>query len=262
MNIIVCMKQTPDTETLIRLKDDKTDINREGVNYIINPYDEFSIEEAIRIKEKFGEGNVTLISIGNNVTEQLRKGIAMGADNAISIWDDSIEVWDSSIIAKILAKAIGQIPFDIVFCGRQAIDDDASQVGARVAALLNIPQVCVINKLEIADDKKTAVAHRMIEGGTEVLETSLPALFTSQKGLNEPRYPTISAIMKSKKKEIKNMSLADLGLNQNDVDKSAAKLKMTDMDLPLKRQAGKIIEMSDNAVETLVKLLKEEAKVI
>lgn len=262
MNIIVCMKQTPDTETLIRLKDDKSDINREGVNYIINTYDEFSIEEAIRIKEKFSEGTITLVSIGNNIQEQLRKGIAMGADNAVSIWDDSIEVWDSFVIAKILAKAIQQIPYDIIFCGKQAIDDDSSQVGARLAALLNIPQICVINKLEIADDKKSAVAHRMVEGGIEILETSLPALFTSQKGLNEPRYSTVSAIMKAKKKEIKNMTLADIGMNAGEVDKSAAKLKIADMDLPPKRQAGKLIEMSDTAVEKLVTLLKEEAKVI
>ena len=257
MNIVVCLKQTFDTEAKIAL-DSKGNIDSNGVNLVINPYDEFAVEEALKLKEKFG-GEVTLVSMGSDrVQESLRTALAMGCDQAILVNDPAIENPDEWVTAEILAKAISQIPHDIILTGRIAVDDGSSQVAVRLADTLSIPSVSSIIKLEVEENK--AVATREIDGGTEIIEVSLPAVFTAQKGLNIPRYPSMMGIMKAKKKEIKILTLADLGLSAADLPR---KMNVTKFSLPSARTGGKKVqgEAADVARE-LARLLREEAKVI
>lgn len=258
MNIVVCMKQTPDTEAKIVLQADGKDVEKDKFKYIISTYDELAVEEGIRLKEKFG-GTVTVVTVGTEKThEQLRTALAMGADSAIQIWDSSLEKADSYVIAKLLSKAIQSNGFDIVLCGQKAIDTGASLVGGMVAEMLNIPQAYLVTKLEALDEKKV-LAHRQIEGGEEVLEVNLPALITAQRGLNTPRFPKLPDIMKAKKKELKTLGLADLGLSADDV---APKVITEEVSLPPAKKAGKIFTNGTSDVAELVKLLREEAKVI
>ncbi len=265
MNIVVCMKQVPDTETRIRLKPDLSDIETEGIKYIINPYDEFAIEEALRIKERFGQGLVTLITLGpQRATEALRTGLAMGADEAIHINDPFFEGCDQYITAKALARAIKNIPYDLILCGRQAIDDDSAQVYAYIAEFLDIPYVSFVIKLEILQDRKSLIAHRVIEGGAfEVVESPLPAIISATKGLNEPRYASLPGIMKAKKKEIKNLTASDLGFTQDEGGSRGSRIKIKKYYYPPERKPGRIIEGEpEDAVRELVRLLREEAKII
>lgn len=256
MKILVCLKQTFDTEAKITL-DSNGKIDRKGVSMIINPYDEFAVEEALKIVEKDG-GQVTVISVGDQQAQDaLRQALAMGADDAVLV-DVGDKELDEYSTATILAKAISGMEYDLVLGGFRAIDDGSAQVAGRVAEILNIPVVNVVTKLEVAGGK--AVATREIEGGNEVVEVSLPAVITAQKGLNEPRYPSMKGIMKAKKKPLAKKTLADLGLDDSQV---APKVKAISFSLPEARQAGKIIpgEAAEAAAE-LAKLLREEAKVI
>jgi electron transfer flavoprotein beta subunit len=250
MNIIVCVKQTPDTETRIKIAGDKKNIDSAGINWILNPYDEFAVEEALRIKEKQAGSIVTVISVGPERTiSALRTAIAMGADEAILIKTGDIAM-DSLAVAKGLAEVIKTMPYDLVLFGKQAVDDDNLQVGPMVATILNLPCVTAIQELVLQDRKATA--KRAIEGGIEVTETSLPAVFTAEKGLNEPRYPALRGIMMAKKKTIQEKQIA--------VD--PAKIKTVNSEYPPSRTAGKIVGNGPEAVPELVKLLTEQAKVI
>ncbi len=257
MNIIVCLKQTFDTEAKIVL-DGKGNIDSTGVNLVINPYDEFAIEEGLKLKEQFG-GEVTVVSMGGErVTEAIRTALAMGCDKGVLISDPAIESPDEWMAAEILSKAIEQLPYDVILTGRIAVDDGSSQVAVRMADSLNLPSVSSILKLDVDGNKATVV--REIDGGTESLEVELPALFTAQKGLNIPRYPSMMGIMKAKKKEIKITTLDDLGL---DLTTMPRKMSTPKFSLPSARQGGRKIdgEPADVARE-LAKLLREEAKVI
>ena len=263
MNVIVCMKQVPDTETLIRVKPDGSGIVTEDIKYVMNPYCEFAVEEALRIREKFG-GQSVLITMGPpRAVEALRTGLAMGADRAIHLNDPAFEGADGFTTAKALAEVIRKESYDLILCGKQAVDDDMAQVGQSLAELLNLPHVTLITKLEIFPDQKKARATREIEGGREVVEVSLPAVFTCQKGLNEPRYASLPGIMKAKKKEIKPINLAALGLPADQVGSAGAKIKIRRYFPPPSRAAGKMIsgEVAEVARQ-LVKLLREEAKVV
>jgi electron transfer flavoprotein beta subunit len=264
VEIIVCVKQVPDTESIIKIKPDGSDIIRDDLKYIVNPHDEYGIEEALKIKEKSG-GTVTIISLGpDKAIEAIRTGLAMGADKAIHLNDQAFEGSDAFSTAKAMASALKDVPYDLIFCGRQAVDDDLSQVGASLAEFLGIPQVSLIQKLEISDDQKSATVERQVEGGIEVIKVSLPAVLIAQKGLNEPRYASLPGIMKAKKKPVDAKDLAALGLNQDSVGKDGAKTKIITLTSPPVRQAGKIIEGEgpQETVPALVKLLKEEAKLI
>jgi electron transfer flavoprotein beta subunit len=264
VDIVVCMKQVPDTETKIQVNPQGTGILTEGIKYVMNPYDEFAVEEALRIKEKFG-GTVTIVSMGpQRATEAIRTALAMGADKGVHLNDAAFEGADSYATAKALAAAIKKLPFQILLTGKQAVDLDNSQVFAALAEMLGIPHVSVVTKLEIAADGKSAVAEREIEGGAkEVIQVSLPALFAAQKGLNEPRYASLPGIMKAKKKPIDLVDLAKSGLAATDVGEKGSKLKITRFSLPPERQAGKILEGEPEQVAAqVVKLLREEAKVI
>ena len=265
MKIIVPIKQVPDTATRIRIRPDALGIESEGVTYIISPYDEFALEESLRIKEKLAQGEVVVITLGPaKAKEALRSALAMGADRAVHLIDPAFEAGDPMANARALAAAIKTMPFDLIFCGRQAIDDDSAQVGPMLAEFLGLPQVCLVMKVELAPDRKTATVHRQIEGALEVIEVPLPAVLTAQKGLNEPRYPSLKGIMGAKKKEIKDVSLADLGLPAAQVGLAGSHVRIAQMILPPPRPAGKVIEGADvqEKVRTLVKLLREEAKAI
>jgi electron transfer flavoprotein beta subunit len=257
MNIIVTVKQTFDTEAKIAL-DSAGNIDGAGVNLVINPYDEFAIEEALKLKEQFG-GEVTVVSVGGEqATESVRTALAMGCDKAVRIDDPALANADEWALAEALAKAVAQLPYDLVLSGRIAVDDGSSQVAVRLAEVLGIPSVSSILELKIDGD--TATVTREIDGGTELIEVKLPVLLTAQKGLNEPRLPSMRGIMGAKKKEIAVKSLADIGLDANEATPKMSVLKYS---LPEPRAGGKIIpgEAADSASE-LARLLHDEAKVI
>ena len=264
MNIVVCMKQVPDTEAQIRVKPDGSGIVESDIKFVMNPYDEFGVEEALQIKEKLG-GSVTLVCLGpDRAVEAIRTGLAMGADKAVHLDDPAFGGGDPISTAKALAAAIKGMEYDLIFCGKQAIDDDSSMVGSALAEMLGIPQVSVVTKVELSDDGKSAKVNRQIIGGEEVLEMPLPAVLSAQKGLNEPRYASLPGIMKAKKKEVKPIKVGDLELDTGVVGAAGAKTKILKMTSPPQRAAAKMIE-GESAEETapqLAKLLREEAKVI
>jgi len=258
--IIVCVKQTFDTEAKIVLEDGK--ISDKGVKLITNPYDEFAVEEAIRIKEKTG-CEVVLICVGaETAQEAMRYCLAMGADRGIHLKDEAFLNGDEKSAAAALAKAIEKEgDYDLILCGQVAIDDGSSQVPQRVAELLDIPQVTIATKLELEDDK--AKVTREADGGNEIWETELPAVITAQRGLNEPRYPSLPNIMKAKKKEIKNYTPDEIDADPDEIGANGAGTEVLEYFLPPQREAGKIFEGEiDDCVKQLVEALKEEAKVI
>ena len=257
MNIYVLLKRTFDTEEKIVLSGEQ--INEDGAEFIINPYDEYAVEEALRVRESHG-GVVTVISVGSEDSEtQLRTALAMGADKAVLIHtEEELEYGDQVTTSKILAAFLKDKKVDLILSGNVAIDEGSGQVGPRVAELLGIPYVTTITKLEIKETNVTVV--RDIEGDSEVIEASLPLLVTSQQGLNEPRYPSLPGIMKAKKKPLDHLELDDLDL---DVDDVQAKTKVIEIFLPPKKEAGRVLEGElALQVKELVNLLHTEAKVI
>lgn len=255
MNIAVCIKQTFDSEAPVSV-DSKGNIDDNGVNLVINTYDEYAIEEAVRIKEKFG-GEITVITVGaKRAQEALRTALAMGADKAVLINDPLLAKADEWVIANVLAKVVASLSYDIVFTGQMSIDGGSGQVGTRLSEQLNIPSVTNIIKLTI--DGTAALAKRETDEGTQELKVNLPALFTTQKGLNDPRYPTIMGIMKSKKKEVKEVCLQDMDIAKEDL---VPRMTVEKYAGPEVRQAGRKLEGSPaQQVAELVNLLKTEVK--
>lgn len=257
MNIFVLMKRTFDTEEKIVIQNGK--VSEEGAEFIINPYDEYAIEEAIQVRDQHG-GEVTVVTVGNEDAEkELRTALAMGADKAVLInIEDDVENRDQYTTAKVLAEYLKDKEADLILAGNVAIDGGSGQVGPRVAELLGIPYVTTITKLEINGTNVKVV--RDVEGDEEVIETSLPLLVTAQQGLNEPRYPSLPGIMKAKKKPLEELELDDLDLEEEDVE---AKTKTIEIFLPPKKEAGKILQGDiSEQVKELVSLLHTEAKVI
>jgi electron transfer flavoprotein beta subunit len=264
VNIIVCLKQVPDTESQIKVAADAKDIVKDDLKWVMNPYDEFGVEEALRIKEKMG-GQVTVVGLGpKRVTESIRTALAMGADKGILISDPVLEGSDAIATAKALSAAIKANPYDIIFTGQRGVDDDNGLVGAALAEYLGIPHMSIIVKVEVSQDGKSVKCHRPVEGQTLVIESSLPALITAQKGLNEPRYASLPGIMKAKKKPLEEKTLANLGLNPSEFGEGARNLKVIELTPPPARKAGKIVpgDTPDDKARELVKLLHEEAKII
>ncbi|MEW4222135.1 electron transfer flavoprotein subunit beta/FixA family protein [Rossellomorea marisflavi] len=257
MNIYVLLKRTFDTEEKISIQNGR--IAEDGAEFIINPYDEYAVEEAIQVRDNHG-GDVTVITVGGEESEkQLRTALAMGADKAVLInTEDDLDHGDQFTTATILAQYLKDQEVDLILAGNVAIDGGSGQVGPRVAEQLDIPFVTTITKLEIAGE--TVTVTRDVEGDSEVIETSLPLLVTAQQGLNEPRYPSLPGIMKAKKKPLEELELDDLDLEEEDVE---AKTKTIEMYLPPKKEAGRVLE-GDVAVQVneLVQLLRTEAKVI
>ena len=256
MNIVACVKQVPDTEAQIKVKPDGSGIEEGGIKWVMNPYDEFAVEEALKLKEKSG-GEVTVVSVGPaRAMETIRTALAMGADKGIHISDPTLDGADGYTTASALAAAIKGIPHDIIFCGQRAIDDDSAQVGAILAELLGIPQVTVVTKFELTDGAVKVI--RPIEGAQLLIGCPLPALVTAQKGLNEPRYASLPGIMKAKKKPVDVKDAAALGVS------AQSKARVVRFVPPPARAAGKIVCGDDPAAKAaeLARLLREEAKVI
>jgi electron transfer flavoprotein beta subunit len=267
MKLIVCIKQVPATESRLTMKQDGTDIERAGLGFIVNPYDEFALEEALRITERLGAGDVTVLSLRPSAAqkpeEALRTCLAMGADKAIVLSDPTFEGGDSYTTSLVLAAALRRLSFDLLLFGKQAVDDDGGAVGIQTSELLGIPHVAVVNKLDVRADARTILAHRQIEGGLEVVEAPLPALITCQKGLNEPRYPSLPGIMKAKQKPLEIWNRETIGLAPEAVGAAGAKLRVVRLESPPPRPAGRLIPGdAAAAVKELVRLLHEEAKVI
>ena len=257
MKIFVCLKQVPDTETRIQIKADKSGIEENGVKWVMNPYDEYAVEEALKIKEAKGAGSVTVVSVGpkSRVVECLRTAMAMGADDAIVI--DSPEALDPFTTAKALALAIQKEgAFDLVIAGKLAIDDNAASVPQIVAEFLGVPHVTVVTKLVTDAGIK---AEREVEGGArEIFTVDGPCVLSTNKGLNTPRYASLPGIMKAKKKPLKEIALSDLG-----VDNAKIKTRYKDFALPPAKPAVKMIPGEPEAqAKELVRLLMEEAKIL
>lgn len=257
MNIYVLMKRTFDTEEKISISNGQ--ISEDGAEFIINPYDEYAIEEAIQVRDEHG-GEITVVTVGGEEGEkQLRTALAMGADKAVLInTEDDVENGDQFTTAKILSEFLKDKEADLILAGNVAIDGGSGQVGPRVAEQLNIPYVTTITSLEINGETVTVV--RDVEGDSETIETSLPLLVTAQQGLNEPRYPSLPGIMKAKKKPLDELEIDDLDLEEEDVE---AKTKTIEIFLPKEKEAGKILEGElDDQVKELVELLHTQAKVV
>lgn len=263
MKILVFIKQVADTEARILIKSDKTSLEIEN-KYNMNFFDEFAVEEAIKIKEKSKETLVAVCTYGpKRAIEALRTAIAMGVDQAFLLDNNSLNGDDPLITAKILAGFAKQGGFDFILCGRQAIDDESSNIGAMVAEFLGIPHVSSIMKLDIIDEKK-ALVESEIEGGRETIEVQLPALFTVQKGMNEPRVPLITGVMKAMKANIPLIDPYSLGLTREMIDTCAAKTNVLYYETPQDRPPVRIIEGNtpEEKVKALITILKEEAKVL
>ncbi|HXL53081.1 MAG TPA: electron transfer flavoprotein subunit beta/FixA family protein [Gemmatimonadales bacterium] len=250
MKIAVCVKRVPDSETRVKIASDGKSLDEAGVKFILNPYDEFAVEEALRRKENAGSGEVVVIALGPTAAQEtIRTALAMGADRGILLQADRIPV-DGLAVAQALAAELKGAGFDLILFGKMAIDDYNHQVGPMVAELLDLPCVTTVSHLEIEGGK--GVAEREIEGGVEVVEFPLPAVLTTDKGLNEPRYPALKGIMAAKKKpmEVKPTPLA------------VGDLEIVALTLPPERTEGRIVGEGAAAVPELVRLLREEAKVL
>lgn len=260
MNILVFIKRVPDTESRIRIRHETQSIIEDGLNFVASPYDEFAVEEALRLKEAKG-GAVRVVSVGRDeAVAVLRKCLAMGADEAVLVKDDAPETYDGLRTARVIARTVERkfAGADLLLFGKQAVGTDNSQVPSMVAELLGLPQASVVTKLEI--DGATGTAWREVEGGMEKVVFSLPAVVSAQKGLNEPRYETLKGIMAAKKKEIPVVRLEELGLTAEEL---GPKVVITGLDVPPQRQAGRILqgEPAETARE-LAALLRNEAKVV
>jgi electron transfer flavoprotein beta subunit len=259
MKILVAIKQVPDTATQVKIAADAKSIETAGITWIVSPYDEFALEEALRIKEKRGQGEVVAVTLGpERAKEALRSCLAMGADRAVHVNDPAFNDADTLTTARALAAVIKQEQPGLVLVGRQAIDDDMGAVGAQLAEVLGWPCAYWIMEDTIDADGKTVKTARQVEGGLEVFEIPLPAVLAAQKGLNEPRYPTLKGIMGAKKKEIKDMKAGDLGLAAE-----PPQLAITNLEALPPRPPGRIVEGDiATAVKELVRSLREDAKAI
>lgn len=249
MNTIVCMKRVPDSATRVRVTPDGSGLDPAGVKYVVNPYDEFALEDAIRRKEAAGEGSVTVIALGpRQSAESIRQALAMGADEGVLLACEGSH--DALPVARALADEIRDRAYDLVLFGKQAIDDDNMQVPQMVAEFLGIPCATVVVELEI--EGREATARREVEGGHEVLEFPLPAVVSAQKGLNEPRYPSLKGIMAAKRKP----------LEVREVTLEAPTIDFVCLEEPPAPAAGRIVGEGADAVSELVRALREEAGVL
>ena len=264
MNSFVSVAYVPDTETRIKIGPDGKSIDEADVKWIVSPYDEYALEEALRIKEGKGAGTVTVASVGpERAKTGLRECLARGADDAIWVDAGGVGFLDALGVAKALAavaKDAKGVAYDFYWFGQKGVGYDESLVGPMFAELLGVPHVGSIIQLELGDGKITA--HREIEGAHEVVECTLPVVLTAQKGLNEPRYASLKGIMAAKKKPIAEKKLAELGVPE--ADPAQAKTRWRKLELPPARQAVKLVPADDPAAagKELVRLLREEAKVI
>lgn len=279
MKIIVIVSQTQDTEAKISVASSGDTIDTTSMKWVLNPYDEFAVEEALRTKEQFG-GEVVLVTMGPaRCLGALRTGLAMGADSAVHIKDDNFEFSDNYAIGKIIANEIKDLgEYDLIFTGFKIIDDESVQVGIHIAEELGIPHVALVSRVvKIDPDQKRITCRKEIDGGHVIVDVPMPALITCPDAMNEPRYASLPGIMKAKKKPLKEVTLDDInlegiGLSRESLGKDGARVKTTNIRVPQIERKLKLITgkaspavKGDEIVESaheLLKLLREEAKVI
>lgn len=257
MNSVVCISHVPDTEA--RIKVAGKGVDETGLKFIVSPYDEYALEEAIRIKDAKG-GDVTVLTFGpDRAAQGLRECLARGATKAIHIKGD-VATADALGIARVLTAAVKTVPHDLVFFGKQGVGTDNGLVGPMVAELLGYPQANVVTKLEVGESKITV--HREIEAAEEIIEASMPAVITAQKGLNEPRYASLKGIMAAKKIPIDTRSVGDLGLQDTEIFNQ--RVVMVSLELPPEKSGGRKIDGSDPAAaaKEILKYIREEAKAL
>ncbi len=248
MKILVFVNHVPDTETKVKVGPDGRTIDPAGINFMLSPYDEYAVEEGLKLREKF-TGEVVVVSLGSDANkEALRKALAMGCDKAVLLKDASQR--DSFSVARGLAEFAKEYAADIILVGKQSIDYDSAQVGGLVAEMLGIPSISVVVKLVVSDG--AVVAEREIEGGHEVVHSKLPVLIMAQKGLNQPRYPSLKGIMDAKRKQIEERAAAP----------AESVVEVVAMKRPPSKPQGRIVGSDASAVPELVRLLREEAKVL
>jgi len=261
MNIVVCIKQVPSTETKIRINTQTGFVDTSEVEWVINPYDEYAIETGLRMRERLGDSTVTVLTFGPERTKTaLKTALAMGCDRAVQVSDSGVEHVDALSRARILAAAVRREPFDLVLCGKQAVDDDMAFVPQALAHFLGIPHTAVVPEVEVEPGKDEIVCRREVEGATEVVHVKRPCLVTIQKGKYEPRYPTLKLMMAAKKKEIPAVTVGELGLAP---DSLTSGIEYLGDRLPPGRKPGRKLEGDpQSVVPELVRLLHEEAKVL
>jgi electron transfer flavoprotein beta subunit len=250
MKIVVCIKRVPDSETRVKIATDGKSLDEAGVKFVMNPYDEFAVEEALRRKEKAGAGEVVIVALGLAAAQEtIRTALAMGADRGVLLQTDKVPA-DSFDTARLIAAELKTGTWDLILFGRMAIDDYNHQVGVLVAELLGLPCVSAVSHLDL--DGSKGVAEREIEGGIEVVEFPLPAVLTVDKGLNEPRYPALKGIMAAKKKPLEVKA----------VQAGAGAIEVAALTPPPERKEGRIVGEGAGAVPELIRVLREEAKVL
>ena len=262
MKILVCVKRVPDTSALIKVSADGKSVDLSGVEHVVAPFDEFGLEEALKLKEAEG-GEVVAVTVGDEASEeQLRSCLALGADRAVIVKDPAADGSDGLGIARMLAGVIAREAPDIVFLGKQATDTDSHAMGAQLSVLTSRPFASAINSLELSGG--TLKVTRPIEGGAEVIEMALPAILSAEKGLNEPRYATLKGIMMAKKKPIDAVTLADLGVDAGTVGEGARRVVIEGVTPPPSRSAGQVIKdvTPEEAAKQQLTLLRDEAKAI
>lgn len=255
MKIATCIKQVPDTEIQPRINPDGSGVNTSNITkFVISPYDEYGVTEAVKLKKQFSDAELDAYSLGvAKAQESLRKALAMGADKAFLLKVESLENVDGLTIAKELASKLKENNYDMIFVGKKAADDELGIVGGAIAALLDMPFVNAITQLEVSDDGKTAVCERTSDEGTLVIETPLPAVFACEKGLNDPKPVPLPAIMKAKKKP----------LEQIDITLPETNVELVKVEEPPERGEITMIEGElEEKVSEVVRLLKEEIKVL
>ncbi|MGE0478925.1 MAG: electron transfer flavoprotein subunit beta [Phycisphaerae bacterium] len=264
MKILVLIRQTADSTTQIKIRPDGSDIERAGVKLVVNPFDEFAIELAVRLRESRSDvAGITAVAAGPpSAAEALRTALAIGADDAIHLQDAAFEKLDELQVASVIAAAVGSVGYDLVLAGKQEIDLDSGQIGPALAEFLDLPHVGAVTTLDVAADGKSLTARRRVEGAEEVAKSSLPCVLTIEKGLVECRYPSLPNLMKSKKKPLKVMTKADVPKFDEVVGRVGGSA-MHELQPPPPRPPGKVLkgDAADSAAQ-LVKMLREEAKVI
>ncbi|MEK7794714.1 MAG: electron transfer flavoprotein subunit beta/FixA family protein [Candidatus Hydrogenedentota bacterium] len=259
MKVAVLFKRVPDTASVFKIGSDNKSVDLTGLKFVMSPYDEYALEEAIQTREAGKAAEVIAVTMGPEGTQEtIRTALAMGADRALFLKVDDVNKFRGRGIAQALAKLLQTESPELIFAGKQAVDDDASQVPERVAELMGIPHASVVSDFELTGLAATVV--REVEGGHYTIDVTLPALFTIEKGINTPRYPTLPNIMKAKKKEIKEFGLADLGLN---ADELASHIDVQALSLPRQDRLNKILDGdTGERVKKLLSILREEEKVL
>ena len=260
MKLLVSIKHVPDTEAKVKVAADGVLLDEAGVKFIISPYDEFALEEALRIRERDG-GEVVLVCAGKEAAQaSLRQGLAMGADRAVLVVDDRYDRADGLARARTLAAVAKREAPDLILVGKYGVGTDEGQTGPMLAELLDLPHAAAVSRLDLGAG--TFTAHREVEGAVEILEGSLPAVVTCEKGLNEPRYASLKGIMAAKKKPMDVKTPLEIGLDPAELGEGA-RVVWGSLELPPPRQPGRLIRGDPTeAARTLVRILREEARVI